>query len=124
MLSHKISQLKGHPLVDKLILPDKVGWLRSEVLKTRAAHGYTPATSASPTLSMPPQRGSSLSIGSMDKFVWLLHCAAYFIEHQWLSAGRSPQAHGLPWSGWGTVRSSRRGIASKSEGLQLYSGRS
>ena len=27
-------------MVDKLILPDKVGWLRSEMLKTRVAHGY------------------------------------------------------------------------------------
>ncbi len=34
------------------------------------------------------------------------------------------QALGLRRSGWGTVRSSRRGIASKSDGLQLYSGRS
>ena len=48
---------------DKPILPDKVGWLHSEMLKTHVAHGYTPATSASPTLSMPPQRGTSLSIG-------------------------------------------------------------
>jgi hypothetical protein len=31
---------KGHPFVDKPILPDKVGWLRSEMLKTRVAHGY------------------------------------------------------------------------------------
>jgi hypothetical protein len=31
---------KGHPLVDKLILPDKVGWLHSEMLETHVAHGY------------------------------------------------------------------------------------
>jgi hypothetical protein len=32
--------LNGHPSVDKPILPDKVGWLHSEMLKTRVAHGY------------------------------------------------------------------------------------